>query len=357
LDHAFTLTGTGDPEIERLLTVGKSGTGNGNVISSPAGINCGADCSESFVDGTAVTLATTSGEFSSFAGWFGACTGKGPCIVIMDAAKAVSAGFALVRLLTVGKSGEGKGTVISSPVGINCGTDCSENFVDGTAVTLTAISGESSTFAGWLGACTGEGPCVVTMDAAKAVNADFAFNPGLDRQLLTVGKSGNGRGTVISNPAGINCGSDCSESFVEGTAVTLTAVSGGSSTFAGWFGACTGKGPCVVIMDAAKIVTARFARALGPPVPSAPTSLTATAISQQQVLLTWHDNSTNEDTFRIEMRRGNQDFREVATVGANVTRLVISNLRSDTRYSFRIRARNTFGFSSYSNGIIVRTPR
>ena len=38
------------------LTVAKAGTGSGTVTSSPAGINCGADCSEPYNSGTVVTL-------------------------------------------------------------------------------------------------------------------------------------------------------------------------------------------------------------------------------------------------------------------------------------------------------------
>jgi hypothetical protein len=40
--------------------------------------------------------------------------------------------------LAVLKSGPGQGTVTSSPAGINCGADCTENYTAGTAVTLTA---------------------------------------------------------------------------------------------------------------------------------------------------------------------------------------------------------------------------
>jgi hypothetical protein len=185
-----------------------------------------------------------------------------------------------------------------------------------------------------------------------------AAPPSGSGSYLSVVKSGTGSGTVTSKPAGINCGTVCAESFTEGTAVTLTATSGGSSTFTGWSGACTGKGPCVVVMDAAKAVVASFALASGPPrVPSAPSGLTATAVSRQQVQLTWRDNSTNEDTFRVEVKRGQQGFREVAIVSANETRIVLSNLLPGTRYVFRVRARNAAGFSRYSNQAAVRTPR
>jgi hypothetical protein len=156
------------------LTASKSGSGNGTVTSSPAGINCGADCSESYSSGTSVTLTGTAATGSTFTGWSGACTGTGTCTVTMDAAKSVTASFALQTFtLTTNKLGSGSGTVTSSPVGINCGSDCSEPFTSGTSVTLTATAAAGSIFTGWSGACTGTGSCMVTMDAAKSVTATF----------------------------------------------------------------------------------------------------------------------------------------------------------------------------------------
>jgi uncharacterized repeat protein (TIGR02543 family) len=73
-----------------------------------------------------------------------------------------------------------------------------------------------------------------------------------------VSKSGAGSGVVGSNPAGINCGGDCSEAYRHGTVVTLTATADTGSTFAGWSGACTGSGACSVTMDGNKSVTATF---------------------------------------------------------------------------------------------------
>ena len=63
---------------------------------------------------------------------------------------------------------------------------------------------------------------------------------------------------MTSSPAGISCGSDCSESYASGTSVTLTASAAGGSTFAGWSGACSGTGTCNVTMTAARSVTATF---------------------------------------------------------------------------------------------------
>jgi len=78
---------------------------------------------------------------------------------------------------------------------------------------------------------------------------------------LTVAKSGTGTGTVTSNPSGINCGTDCSESYSSGASVTLTATPVSGSTFTGWSGACSGTGACALTMTAAKSVTATFTSA------------------------------------------------------------------------------------------------
>jgi hypothetical protein len=75
------------------LDVTKTGAGSGTVTSSPPGIDCGADCSESFNRGTIVSLTPTPASGSSFGGWSGACTGTGTCQVTMDAGKSVAASF------------------------------------------------------------------------------------------------------------------------------------------------------------------------------------------------------------------------------------------------------------------------
>ena len=77
--------------------------------------------------------------------------------------------------LTTSKSGAGTGTISSgsSTPGISCGTDCTQNYIAGASVTLTASSGAGSYFAGWGGACTGTGACVVSITAANSVSAVF----------------------------------------------------------------------------------------------------------------------------------------------------------------------------------------
>ena len=65
-----------------------------------------------------------------------------------------------------------------------------------------------------------------------------SFN-AIQQNSLNVTKAGSGNGVVTSTPAGINCGSDCSEGYNAGASVTLTASPDASSTFSGWSGACS----------------------------------------------------------------------------------------------------------------------
>jgi predicted outer membrane repeat protein len=95
----------------------------------------------------------------------------------------------------------------------------------------------------------GDGDGTATVDMG-AYEAQF--------HLLTVSLAGSGSGDVTSDPAGIDCGVDCDEIYLEGIVVTLTAAADFGSTFSGWGGACTGTGDCVVTMDDAKSVTASF---------------------------------------------------------------------------------------------------
>ncbi|HQY47984.1 MAG TPA: Ig-like domain repeat protein, partial [Usitatibacteraceae bacterium] len=76
------------------LTVAKQGAGSGAVTSSPAGIDCGADCAEAYDIGTAVVLTATPAPGSAFVGWSGSCAGTGACNVTMTSTRSVTASFA-----------------------------------------------------------------------------------------------------------------------------------------------------------------------------------------------------------------------------------------------------------------------
>lgn len=70
-------------------------SGNGSVVSQPAGLSCAPVCTQKFDTGSTVTLLATTGAGVGFTGWSGACSGIGACSVTMDAAKNVTASFAI----------------------------------------------------------------------------------------------------------------------------------------------------------------------------------------------------------------------------------------------------------------------
>lgn len=239
------------------LSVNKTGSGAGSVISSPAGINCGSTCSASYIKDTTVQLTAAGDSTSTFAGWSGSCTGTGSCTVTMDAARTVTATFTRQsNTLTVAKGGDGGGTVVSDPAGIFCGPQCSASLAANTTVTLIAAADSNSSFAGWSGACSGTTTsCAVAMNQARSVTATFTRN----LFALTAVRQGAGSGTVVSNPGGIECGATCQATYPAGTVVALTALPAATSNFTGWSGACSGAGVCLVTMTQAWTATATFA--------------------------------------------------------------------------------------------------
>ena len=78
-------------------------------------------------------------------------------------------------MLTIALAGTGAGTVTGS--GISCPGTCASSYAEGTSVSLTATPAFGSTFAGWSGACSGTGPCNLTIIASQAATATFTASP------------------------------------------------------------------------------------------------------------------------------------------------------------------------------------
>jgi len=268
--RSFNTSGASSPSNESCVTIPlttftlnltKSGTGSGSVTSAPAGISCGTDCSEVYSSGTVVSLMATAGLGSTFAGWSGdsdcvdgivTMTANKSCIATFNASVVSSYTLNIAVTSVVSADGNGSGSVTSNPVGINCGSDCSEQYSSGTVVSLTPVPASGSIFAGW----SGDSDCfdgVVTMSANRSCTAAFK----LDTVSLSVLRSGNG--TVTSNPSGINCGTACTKNYAKNTKVTLAAQSSAGNLFAGWSGGgCQGLTNCTVTLANSTSVSATF---------------------------------------------------------------------------------------------------
>ncbi len=81
--------------------------------------------------------------------------------------------------LTVFKDGPGRGTVTSTPEGINCGVDCIFDFGQSGTVQLQQTAASGSSFGGWTGPClsTSTSLCPVTLNGT-AVTVAATFNGG-----------------------------------------------------------------------------------------------------------------------------------------------------------------------------------
>lgn len=196
------------------------------------------------VDATFIMFTANPQAGNTFIAWGGTCSGTLPntCTVPANPGIVAFAQFtgaaSSSNLLKVALSGPG--TVTSLPAGINCPGTCNFSFPVGTGVMLTETPVPGFVFNGWTGACTGSGPCLLTMDAPQSVALGF----GGGNTLVTATVYGNG--TVTSIPIGISCPGTCSAGFAPGTIVNFNEVPATGGKFSGWGALCEGTGACQI---------------------------------------------------------------------------------------------------------------
>ena len=335
------LSSSSSPELQ--LNIDK--TGLGTITSNPAGINCGSDCSEPYEEGTIVNL--TAMPERGWASMGATCDyitdiiqrqlceldrlrriflskelpeKSSTLAVLMDRAKTVSFVFVPGSLLEVSKIGSG--TVTSSPSDINCRVyeNCRKFYATTTNITLTATPAANAEFIGWEGDCSGTGECILNMSDHRKVTAMFTQG---GQYLLTVNK--NSSGTITTIPSGIDCGSDCSEPYEDGTQVALTATADSGWVIAGLtfdpssmrdsnvpcsqlleLDRLRGDSPktysCVTTMYAAKTATVTFAENRPPNLPSGLDQFKSDGFTQ--IL---EEETTNEDIVIFKARLSDSD--------------------------------------------------
>ncbi len=149
----------------RTLVVTKVGSGGGIVTSAPAGIDCGADCSGTFDDGTTVTLTAAPAGGSVFAGWSDGCTGTGACEPVMDADRSVTASFSVALSIDDVTVAEGNAGAIPATF----------------TVVLSAPSSQSVT----VHYATADGEAIAP-DDYTAASGDLTFDAGVVSRQVAV---------------------------------------------------------------------------------------------------------------------------------------------------------------------------
>ena len=264
LGAARSCTARFDADVTLSLEIAGSGTGSVTLDDGSNTTSCSSTCSQDYSVGTTVTLVADPANASTFTGWTGDCTASGDtATVTMSAARSCTATFdeADVTLsLTIAGSGSGTVTLADGQNTTSCSSTCSQDYSAGTTVTLVADPANASTFTGWTGDCTASGDtATVTMSQARSCTAVF----DLTQFALTVDITGSGSGTVRSTTdSGIDCPSDCRESYADGTTVILEAVPEDSASFLfGWTGDCSNAGrssKATIEMTTSRSCTAEF---------------------------------------------------------------------------------------------------
>jgi hypothetical protein len=171
---------------------------------------------------------------------------------------APDAGTPATATITVARDGAGDGSLAVQAVSILCGSSCTAIVPVGTTVTVTASVTSGSSLGGWSGGgCAGTAAtCDVTVDTDVTITKRFE----IAMPAIEVSLPGSGAGKVTSMPAGMDCPGTCTMQLPYNTTVALVATPGAMSSFVGWAGACTGRGPCQVMMSQTRSVTAMFSR-------------------------------------------------------------------------------------------------
>jgi hypothetical protein len=151
--YVATLTAQGATS----LTVNRTGSGSGTVTSSPAGIDCGTQCSAMFHGDVVLTATPAAG--SAFTGWSEGSCGTAPtCTVSLGVSPdTVTASFALTGTssidITFAGGATGEIQISAGSAQATCFSSCSVPAQPGDQIIISAAT--PSDFTGWGGACSG----------------------------------------------------------------------------------------------------------------------------------------------------------------------------------------------------------
>jgi hypothetical protein len=138
--------------------------------------------------------------------------------------------------LTLQKTGEGTITA----AGIDCGSDCSEEYPANSTITLTAQAAPNFEFIQWGGDC-GDNffELELTLQITKSLNCTALFETRFfPEHTITLNKTGSGNGTLslTVNNQTTTCQPNCTQTAAHQSQITLQALADSTSSFVGFFG-------------------------------------------------------------------------------------------------------------------------
>ncbi|MCF6186687.1 MAG: hypothetical protein L3J49_04325 [Desulfobulbaceae bacterium] len=103
------------------------------------------------------------------------------------------------------------------------------------------------------------------------------------------------------------------------------------------------------ITDYSNVATARTSVA-PTSAPATPVALDAVGVDMDSIVVSWNDQSDDEDMFTLERSRDDcSSFSSRATLSADVTSYKDTGLDANRTYCYRVKASNLQGYSGYSN--------
>ena len=269
-----TFTAEEEPPVEEPNLKVNVEEGEGTVVSSPTGIECGATCEAEFEEGGKVTLTASPAPGYLFKSWkkcdSGGVNGRQCTVTATSSLKEVGAKFIPAYSLEGSKTG-GLGILNTSPGGVNCGYACSSStaLYKGGSVTVKNKAAKHYHFVKYTGGtgsaavCNEETTCSFTIGEDSSIEEVYAPDA---TSTLSLAKEGGGQGFVKTKPTNINCGYTCTAAeasfYASETSVPVTVTLGKGTSSVTWVsgsGSCTGNATsCTVDMSSSHELVAKF---------------------------------------------------------------------------------------------------
>ncbi len=361
------------------------------ITVSPAKATVANGVSYQFIasafDQFGIAITAPSLTWSIDSGGMGTVSGAG-----MYTAPATGTGLATVRATNGSVSGTASVTVVDpAPPWVVTPASATANPVTGTTTGLSALGNDAAGQSGltytWAvishpAGATTQGFSVNGTNAAQNTTATFYQAGGYTFQATitdtwglsvtsTVAVTVNQTATSITvSPAGVTLADGAAQQFDANSldqfgyamatqpSFSWSIASGGVgsvSISAVYTAPAAGSGTAAV--RATSGTTTGVATVTVSSIPSAPSKLTAVAVSSKQFNLSWTDNSTNETGFVIQRSsNGGLTWTQIATVGPNVTTYSDATVSKKKTYVYQVAAYSSAGTSAWSNVATATTP-